>query len=172
MLKLTGDKSHTSCTIMYILIISINEYFELNRSTLPITFNNKDELVGRKASTSILFLITPGNVSRLHRINSDEVWHFYLGGSMTVVELDDATKSAKLTVLGHDILGGEVVQYVVRAGTWFGSYSNEGSAYSFVGCTVAPGFEFTDFELGSRATLTTQFPLATDVIGKLTIGLP
>ena len=128
----------------------------------------------RNASTAIYFLITPGNVSRLHRIKSDEAWHFYLGGPMTVVELVDGT--AKCTTLGQDVLAEspQVVQYVVKANTWFGSFPNDGTPYSLVGCTVAPGFDFADFELGSRAALLAEFPSeeAKPLIEKLTVGLP
>ena len=132
--------------------------------------------VGERAcSTAIYFLMTPGNVSRLHRIKSDEAWHFYLGGPMTVVELIDGT--AKCTTLGQDVLSTDTpqsVQYVVKANTWFGSFPNDGSPYSLVGCTVAPGFDFADFELGSRAALLAEFPSAEaqPLIEKLTEGLP
>ena len=124
----------------------------------------------RVCATAIYFLITPGSVSRLHRIRADEVWHFYLGGPMTVVELKDG--AAKSTTLGQDILNGQLVQYTVKAGTWFGSFPNEGSQFSFVGCTVSPGFEFEDFELGSRVKLLEEFPGAKDLVTKLTEGLP
>ena len=114
----------------------------------------------RSASTSILFLLTPKNVSRFHRIASDEVWHFYSGSPMTVVELREGGSMVK-TVLGNstrDLLSGDmVVQHCVRAGTWFGSYGNEGGEYSLVGCTVAPGFDFSDFELASRSRLLALF---------------
>jgi len=126
----------------------------------------------RAAGTAILFLITPGSVSRLHRLASDETWHFYLGGPMTVVELSDAGVLKK-TVLGSDVLGGEQrVQYTVKAGTWFGSYPNKGSPFSFVGCTVAPGFEFDDFELASQAKLLGKYPQHSEEIKLLTKGLP
>jgi predicted cupin superfamily sugar epimerase len=101
------------------------------------------------------------------------------GCPITIVELDEATGGAKLTTLGNNITSdsNEVVQYVVKGGTWFGSYPNIASgteAYSFVGCTVSPGFDFADFELGSKAALSVQFPLAAaqGVIDKMTIGLP
>ena len=150
----------------------------------------------RVCGTAIYFLITPGSVSRFHRIRADETWHFYLGGPMTVVELcppsagDDNSNSnssnnnssadntgsviARCTTLGQDVLRGELVQYTVRAGTWFGSFPNEGTDYSFVGCTVSPGFEFRDFELGSRAKLLREFPNIKNraLISKLTEGLP
>ena len=104
-----------------------------------------------------------GNVSRIHRIQSDEIWHFYKGSAIKIIELvEDGFKE---TELGTDLL-----QYTVPANTWFGSYPTD--SYSFVGCTVSPGFDFADFELGSRAKLMVEFPNARSVIEKLTIGLP
>jgi len=126
----------------------------------------------RSSGTAIYFLITPGSVSRLHRISADEVWHFYLGGPMTVLELDPADGTLRKTVLGQDVMAGELVQYTVEAGTWFGSYPNPGSAFSFVGCTVCPGFDFQDFELASRQALSDQFPQHAEDIAMLTEGLP
>uniref|UniRef100_A0A7S2Y1H2 DUF985 domain-containing protein n=1 Tax=Fibrocapsa japonica TaxID=94617 RepID=A0A7S2Y1H2_9STRA len=130
----------------------------------------------RTASTAIYFLMTPESVSRLHKIKSDEVWHFYLGTSITVVELDEKTGGYKTTIVGPNVLDGEFVQYTVKAGTWFGSFPNTLSvnedSFSFVGCTVSPGFEFEDFELGSRGRLAEQFPEAIEMIDKLTVGLP
>ena len=101
-----------------------------------------------------------------------KVWHFYLGAPMTVVEMDaSAPGHARTTVLGQDIFAGQSVQYTVRAGTWFGSFPNDGGAYSFVGCTVAPGFDFVDFEMADPADLKREFPDAHALIEKLTIGL-
>ena len=133
----------------------------------------------RSASTAIYFLMCENNISRLHRIVSDEVWHFYLGCSITVVELTE-DGGYKTTVLGSNIAGpnaSEVVQYVVKGGTWFGSFPNiePGSDdCSFVGCTVSPGFEFSDFEMGSNALLSKAFPIAaaSGIIDKMTVGLP
>ena len=94
----------------------------------------------RSSSTAIFFLITPGSVSRLHRILSDEVWHFYLGGPMTILEISEEGILTE-TVLGQNIMANEQVQYVVKANTWFGSFPNNGTAFSFVGCTVGTWFE-------------------------------
>ena len=77
-----------------------------------------------------------GSVSRLHRIRSDEVWNFHLGGPMTVLEIAEDGALTK-TVLGPDVLAGHKVQHVVKAGTWFGSYPCDGTAFSFVGCGLA-----------------------------------
>ena len=138
----------------------------------------------RSASTAINFLITPEAVSRMHRLKADECWHFYLGGPMQVVELHPDGEPAKrltVTTLGSDVLAGQCVQHIVRANTWFGSLPCEGSGYSFVGCTVAPGFEFVDFELGSRASLLAEYEQTAGeaaneegraLISKLTEGLP
>ena len=120
----------------------------------------------RSAGTAIYFLTFGDHVSRLHRLQSDEIWHFYKGSSISVVELVPETGGYKETILGPDLL-----QYTVKGGTWFGSYPTS-STYSFVGCTVSPGFEFDDFELASRAKLYVEFPNAIDMIDKLTIGLP
>jgi predicted cupin superfamily sugar epimerase len=128
--------------------------------------------VQRSASTAIIFLVSGDSVSRLHRIKSDEVWHFYGGSALTVVELDDTLMEVRTTQLGTDLLRGEVVQYVVRANVWFGSFSQ--GEYSLVGCTVAPGFEFEDLEMANADSLRKKFeenPTALAYIDKLAIGL-
>lgn len=117
-------------------------------------------------STAIYFLLTPGNFSALHRIKSDEVWHFYSGDSITVVEI--TPNEVKKTIIGSNIENGEVPQYVVPVGTWFGSYLNDGGKFGLIGCTVSPGFEFADFEMGKRADLLRSFPNAKDEIIRLT----
>lgn len=150
-------------------------YVETFRSDTNISITSDDgtSSIHRPASTAIYFLMIPGNISRFHRIKSDEVWHFYGGGSMTVVELlEDGSQGYKATVLGSNQLKDELVQYVVKRDTWFGSFPNEGSDFSFVGCTVSPGFMFEDFELASREKLLNSHPFAQDMIIKLTEGLP
>ncbi len=121
----------------------------------------------RSYSTAVYFLISKDKFSSLHRIQSDEAWHFYLGGPMTIVHISPEGKVEKI-VLGQDVLNGQRIQYVVPAGYWFGAYLNPGSEYSLVGCTVAPGFDFADFELYTRADLLKRFPQAKDVITQLT----
>ncbi len=117
---------------------------------------------GRSYSTAILFLLPKGRVSRLHRIKSDELWHFYSGGPLIVVELDPASGRAHRTALG-----GRRFQYVVKAGTWFGACLGPGADYALVGCTVAPGFEFMDFEMGRREGLLRRFPKSRGMIERL-----
>ena len=100
----------------------------------------------RSVSTAIYYLLKEGQSSKLHRIQSDEVWHFYQGDPLIVFEREE-DGTIKKTVLGKDFKQGQKVQYTVPAGRWFGAYLPQGSEYAFVGCTVAPGFDFQDFEL-------------------------
>lgn len=145
-------------------------YVESFRSSATV----QTERGPRSASTAILFLLGRGDKSHLHTIQSEEVWHFYGGGPLAIVELSEETRGHKLTVLGADIANGQRLQHVVPANTWFGSFPlDESSEYSLVGCTVAPGFDFADFELVSDSQrLIEQFPLAEEIILKLTPAKP
>ncbi|MFK8137885.1 MAG: cupin domain-containing protein [Bdellovibrionales bacterium] len=135
-------------------------YFSENyRSDLVIP---KENLSGdydgdRNASTAIYFLLPKAHKSHFHRVRSDEAWHFYLGGPCTIVQLFDDGRIESV-VMGKDIMEGEQLQYVVPANCWFGAFPNEEVEYSLVGCTVAPGFDYSDFELGRRAQLLEMFP--------------
>jgi len=121
----------------------------------------------RNCCTAIYFLLPAGAKSRLHRLNSDEIWHHYLGGPVTIAQLFPDGQEERV-VLGPDILSGQVQQHVVPAGCWFGAWLEPGSKFSFVGCTVAPGFDFEDFEIGGRPALLKEFPASAEVIRKLT----
>jgi hypothetical protein len=135
---------------------------------LIIAAEPADSIAGaRNFSTAIYFLLPGGARSRLHRIKSDELWHFYLGGPLTVASLSPKGK-VEYTVMGGDTKAGHRLQHMVPAGCWFGAYPAEGAEFSFVGCTVSPGFDFSDFELADRAELLRQFPRAKDLIDKLT----
>lgn len=123
---------------------------------------------GRAASTLIYFLLLPGQVSRLHRIDADESWHLYLGGPLLIHELDASTGAAQTTVLGHRIEHGERPQHVVPGGRWFGAELPSGAPFALVGCGVAPGFEFDHFALARREQLLPQFAAARDLIERLT----
>jgi uncharacterized protein len=124
----------------------------ISREALPARYKGD-----RSFSTSIYFLLPSGTVSRLHRLASDEVWHFYLGGPLELLQISTAGIMEKL-ILGQDLAAGERVQHMVPAGYWFGARPVEGSAYSFVGCTVAPGFDYADFELVDPENLARNFP--------------
>ena len=117
----------------------------------------------RNVSTSILFLLISGEKSCLHRIASDEVWHFYLGGPLELLQISAGGEAEKI-ILGQDVVEGQNVQHVVPAGCWFGARPVEGTAYSLVGCTVAPGFDFSDFEMADKESLLRSYPDLTNEI--------
>ena len=134
----------------------------ISQKALPIFFQGN-----RNIATSIYFLLASGQFSAFHRIASDEVWHFYYGDPLLVYEFDH---SGELIVhrLGPNIEKGESFQTVVKAGSWFASVPADGSEYALVGCTVSPGFDFTEFELADRAALTRQYPAHAGLIERLT----
>jgi len=121
----------------------------------------------RAASTGIYFLIEAGNVSKFHRIDADEMWHFY-GGDPLTVHMISPKGEYSFFDLGPDLEDGQVFQAVVPAGYWFGAEVKNKNEFALVGCTVAPGFEFSGFELADRDTLTAQFPEHKDIIRQLT----
>jgi predicted cupin superfamily sugar epimerase len=123
----------------------------------------------RSVCTAIYFLLQAGDVSALHRIKSDEIWHFYAGASLTVHVITPHGEYSPL-YLGGTISPKGSFQCVVPAGCWFGAEIAGGESYSLVGCTVAPGFDFADFEMGKRDELLREFPNHQDIILRLTKG--
>lgn len=134
----------------------------LPQSALPARFSGD-----RNVSTGIYFLLENHHVSALHRIQADEMWHFYAGGPLNVYVIHPAGE-LEIIRLGNNPAQGEVFQAVVPAGCWFGSKPADETTYSLVGCTVAPGFDFTDFELAGRTDLLKQYPQHREVIEWLT----
>lgn len=140
-------------------------YVETFRSSVTVDTDRGP----RAASTAIHFLLGKHDVSHLHRIKSEEVWHYHAGGALSIFELDENTKSFKVTELGPQIEHNQKLQHVVPANVWFGAYLHDEDAdYSLVGCTVAPGFDFEDFELATkREEFIEQYPGAMDPINRL-----
>jgi len=126
----------------------------------------------RSVSTAIYYLLEAGQHSRLHRIKSDELWHFYTGDPLTIVEIGpDGT--LRETQLGAALDGSTIFQHLVPAGAWFGATPAPGGrfapmGFALVGCTVAPGFDFADFALAERAALLAAFPRHEAWIRRLT----
>jgi len=121
----------------------------------------------RDFSTAILYLLTDDTFSALHRLSSDEIYHFYLGDPVTMLQLRPEGTS-EVIILGQDILNEQRVQVTVPKSCWQGCLLNEGGRFALMGTTVAPGFEFGDFELGCREELLEQYPKQRDLILKLT----
>jgi predicted cupin superfamily sugar epimerase len=132
------------------------------KESLPARFGGP-----RSFATSIYFLLPGDQVSALHRIQSDETWHFYTGAPLRVAVIEEGGAASEIH-LGPSPEEGQSFQAVVPAGAWFGAYLDNPSAFALVGCTVAPGFDFNDFELGSRAELSAMYPQHRGIIERLT----
>jgi predicted cupin superfamily sugar epimerase len=119
---------------------------------------DRSRAVERAASTAIYFLVTAdAPVTFLHRLASDEVFHLYEGGPLEILRLF-ADGGWDVARLGLDLDRGERPQVIVPAGTWFGTELVDRASHCLVGCTVSPGFEFSDFELAEGPELEAQFP--------------
>ncbi len=143
-------------------------YKEIYRSSenipsecLPTRFDGE-----RSFCTSIYFLLCGDEFSALHRIKQDELWHFYAGSGLTVHVINKAGQYSQKN-LGSDLGEGDSFQHVVEAGDWFGA-SVPADGYALVGCTVAPGFDFADFEMPGRECLLDLFPQHREIIMQLT----
>ena len=121
----------------------------------------------RNYSTCIYFMLISGNFSAFHRIHQDEIWHFYEGSPVELHTLSEQGEH-KQHIIGSDVLEGEVPQLVVPGGHWFASKVIHPDHYSLVGCTVSPGFDFSDFELAVRSELTKTFPQHSGLIDAFT----
>lgn len=119
--------------------------------------------------TSIYFLLQSEDVSHLHRLKSDELWYFHAGSPLTVhiIEKDGTYRQEKL---GLDVRRGEKPQARVEKGSIFGSTVDNPGTFSLVGCMVAPGFDFADFELFTQTELITQYPQHETLIKRLAYG--
>jgi predicted cupin superfamily sugar epimerase len=121
----------------------------------------------RPVSTAIYFLLGDSDFSAFHRLRSDEMWHFYAGGAIAIHVLAEDGQYSQI-FLGADSEAKEVFQAVVKAGCWFASELRDKNSFALVGCTVSPGFDFADFEMGARADLTARFPQHKKLIERLT----
>jgi len=129
---------------------------------LPTRFQGE-----RAFSTAIQFLLERDDCSALHRLKSDEMWHFYDGSPLTLHVIDPEGRYSTIEV-GRDLWAGEVPQAVVKAGCLFGATVNDTRSYALVGCTVAPGFDFADFEMPGLEELCRLYPRQRQVIERLT----
>ena len=124
---------------------------------------------GHPLGTAIVALLTgdPGSFSDLHRLPTDEIWHFYLGDPIELLLLHpDGTDEVRL--LGHDVLAGQLVQTTVPAGAWMGARVRPGGSFALFGNTMAPGYVLQDFEAGDAAELVRRYPHRRDLIEAMT----
>ena len=124
------------------------------------TYRCEREIEGRACSTAMYFLLPANEVAKFHRLRSDEVWHFYDGSELTIHIISQRGDYRT------EVIGPASFQAVVPANSWFGTTVD--ADYTLAGCTVAPGFDFRDFEMGQRIELLRQFPQHRPVIERLT----
>jgi predicted cupin superfamily sugar epimerase len=133
----------------------------ISMSGLPERFSGV-----RNFSTAIYFLLRGEDKSKFHRIKSDELWHYHAGDSLMIYVLED--HQLKTLRLGPNTDQGDSLQIVIPSGCWFGAKTEQPDSYTLSGCTVAPGFDFRDFELANRKLLMTEYPAYRQVIEMLT----
>ncbi|SEB72913.1 hypothetical protein SAMN04489761_1587 [Tenacibaculum sp. MAR_2009_124] len=135
---------------------------EINNENLP------DEFTGnRNYGTAIYFLLTSEKFSAFHKINQDEIWHFYKGSHLKL-HMISPDGNYSFVLIGNNFEVNEIPQFVVPAGYWFAAEVTGDYSYSFTGCTVAPGFDFNDFVLPKREELIELFPEHKKIITRLT----
>lgn len=136
----------------------------LARQALPERYDGE-----RALGSAIIGLLTPVDFSALHRLKTDEMWHYYAGSPCQLLELHADGSSLRVT-LGPNVLQGQQVQHLVPQGSWMGAVplATTRGAYTLIGNTLAPGFEYSDFEMGYRDELVQRFPSEALLIGRLT----
>lgn len=121
----------------------------------------------RRTGTAIFYLLEPETFSEMHRLRSDEVFHFYAGDVVEMLQLKEGG-SGGIVLIGNDLMRGQKPQVVVERGVWQGSRLVQGGRWALLGCTVSPGFEFEDYESGQRAELSAGWPEFAAEIAALT----
>lgn len=121
----------------------------------------------RTISTAIYYLVSANSFSAIHRIISDEVFHFYAGDPVEMIQIDE-NGNLETFILGSDVMAGHQPQVVVPRGVWQALRLVEGGSWGLMGTTVAPGFEFADFEVGTREQMLNAFPQHRETIIRYT----
>ncbi|MBC7391663.1 MAG: cupin domain-containing protein [Opitutaceae bacterium] len=143
-------------------------YRETYRSLDLLPENTIDRFPSdRNIATAIYFLLPSGKFSAFHRIFSDELWFFHAGTTLLIHSLD-RINGLQTHRLGLDLDKGEQPQITIPARYWFGAQVENSNSYALVSCTVAPGFDFLDFEMGKREKLSEEYPENKELIKKLT----
>ncbi len=143
-------------------------YKETYRSDDSISFNilNKGHKGKRNLATSIYYLLESGQVSKFHRLKSDEIWYYHCGSPMRIICLSEGEISS--LILGADISLGQLPQAIIKAGTIFGATPFDGNSFTLVGCVVTPGFDFKDFEFVRKEDLRKEYPNSFPAFEKFT----
>lgn len=142
-------------------------YAETYRSKGNIPADALEAFNGERSySTAIYYLLEQGDFSAFHRIKSDECWHYYAGDTLNIHVLH-SDENYECIQLGSAVDKGETFQFVVPTNTWFAAECAGQSSFVLTGCTVAPGFDFADFEMADKYQLAKEFPGHHDIISRL-----
>jgi hypothetical protein len=141
--------------------------YEAGESIAAEAFGDGRYVGARRTGTAIYYLLEPGTFSEMHRLKSDEVFHFYAGDAVEMLQLM-ADGRGERVVIGNDLARGQRPQVVAGRGVWQGSRLVAGGQWALLGCTVSPGFEFEDYETGERVELCRRWPEFAEEIGALT----
>ena len=133
----------------------------VSAEALPANFRDQ-----RNICTSIYFLLPSGEASNFHRIESDELWFYHAGSSLSIYVLGEGELNVHR--LGPDLANGDSLQVIVPRGSWFGALCNDVNSFTLCGCVVSPGFDFRDFTLASRQELMSDYPHHQSIILRLT----
>lgn len=139
-------------------------YKEIYRSTAVIRNSDGNQ---RNVSTAIYFLLEKENKSHFHRIKSDELWFHHAGDTLEILSIQNGELTS--TFLGKDLENGEVLQTTIPANTWFASRMKSYQGFGLVSCTVAPGFDFADFEMAIKEELLKEFPHLENIIEEMSL---
>ena len=131
-------------------------------SVLPARYSGP-----RAFGTCIYYLLTPSTFSAMHRLQSDEIFHFYLGDPVEMLQIA-ADGSAETVIMGQDIAAGMQPQHVVPGGYWQGARLLDGGTFALLGTTMSPGFDYADYRSGRRTELFNKFPQHSDKLRFLT----
>jgi len=134
-------------------------YFKETYQSEDIVSGLPDRYQGqsRSSGTSIYYLLKGNQYSAFHKIQSDEIWHFYEGSPLKIYVIDHNGK-LNIHLLGNDINNGGNYQIVIKHNQWFAAQPIEQKGYTLMGCTVSPGFDYTDFQLAKRNELLEKYP--------------
>jgi predicted cupin superfamily sugar epimerase len=156
--KLLGLRPHPREGGWYVRTYEANEWVSAE------VFEDRRYAGERRTGTAIYYLLEPGTFSEMHRLKSDEVFHFYAGDAVEMLQLKEGG-TGTVVVIGNDLLRGQRPQVVVSRGVWQGTRLVEGGRWALLGCTVSPGFEFEDYESGVRERLCVEWP---EFVGEIT----
>lgn len=135
----------------------------VQKKGLPVRYSSF-----RSFSTSIYFLLKSNQFSAFHRIKSDETWHFYEGSPLVIYIILQNGKLISVN-LGQNPENKEIFQFTIPKGSWFAAHPVYADTFSLIGCTVAPGFDFDDFEMGKKSELLLKFPKHASIINQFSI---